>query len=84
MCCSGHPGRPDFEVAIDKALKAGVQEPKKELPLVAESIEELRAKPVKELKQILTERGVSLAGLSEKQDLVDAIDKQCRAITYYA
>ena len=59
-------------------------EPKKALPLIAESVEELKAMPVRALKQLLTERGISVAGLSEKSDLVQAVDEQCRAITYYA
>jgi hypothetical protein len=84
MCCSGHPGSPDFEIAVDKALKAGVVEPKRALPLVTESIEQLKGMSVRELKQLLVERGVSLAGLSEKQDLVNAIDKDCRTITHYS
>jgi SAP domain len=81
--CSGHPAKPDFTHAIDKALAAPAQPEKKALPLVTASLDELRAMPVKQLKQLLTERHLPIAGLSEKQDLVEAVDKQCRTVTYY-
>ena len=37
---------------------------------VDESIEELQSKSIKELKAMIQERGLSLVGLSEKQDLI--------------
>lgn len=84
LCCSGHPADPAFEQAIDKALAMSQAEPKQALPLVTESVDELRTMPVRALKHLLAERGISMAGLSEKQDLVQAVDQQCRTITYYA
>lgn len=38
---------------------------------------------VKELKAILDDRKLSYAGITEKSELVDVIDSQCRTITYY-
>ena len=43
------------------------------LPLVTATRNELAAMPVRQLKGLLTERGLSLAGLVEKGDLVDKI-----------
>jgi hypothetical protein len=54
------------------------------LPPVTASNAELNTMPIKALKQILQERKLSIVGLSEKQELVDRIDKQCRTVTYYA
>ena len=82
--CSGHPAQPAFEAAIDKELQAAPQPKREALPLVSASNDELRSMSVKELKKILTDRKVSIAGLAEKQDLVDAVDKHCRSVTYYA
>lgn len=39
---------------------------------------------VRELKQILDERGISYAGLSEKRELVDRIRDTCQNVTYFA
>ena len=83
VLCSGHPAQPDFEAAIDKELATAPQPKREALPLITTPTEELRSMPVKELKKILTDRKVSLAGLSEKSDLVDAIDQRCRSVTYY-
>jgi thioredoxin 1 len=53
--------------AIEK--KKQEQQKLRETPL-EETEEELMRKPVKELKQMIQERGWSLAGLAEKRDLV--------------
>ena len=39
---------------------------------------------VRELKQILDERKLSYAGLSEKRELVDRIRDTCQSVTYFA
>lgn len=39
---------------------------------------------VRELKQILEERGIGMAGLAEKGELVDRILERCSNVTYYA
>lgn len=83
VCCSGHPAEPSFEEAIDKALSSGVQESREALPTVTASKEELAAMGVKQLKTILDDRKLSYAGVTEKSELVDLVDSQCRSITYY-
>lgn len=60
------------------------QPERRELPRITASADELAAKPVRELKQILDERGVSYAGLSEKRELVDRIRDTCANVTYFA
>lgn len=75
---SGHPMDPDFTAAVDKAVsetapKAGPPT----LPAVTASREELQAMSIKDLKQILRERGVSIAGLAEKGDIVAKILEEC-------
>lgn len=81
--CSGHPAEPSFEQAIDQALSAGQEQAREALPQVTASKEELAAMGVKDLKAILDERKLSYAGITEKSELVDLIDSQCRSITYY-
>lgn len=39
---------------------------------------------VRELKQILDERKISYAGLSEKRELVDRIRDTCQSVTYFS
>ncbi len=60
------------------------EKPKRELPRITQSRDELRQMKVKELKEILTERGIRFADLHEKDELVDRIIEQCSAVTYYA
>lgn len=81
---SGHPRDPGFEAALNKAAAAAA--PKREpeaLPLITESKEELMSRSIKELKGMLSERGVSMAGLAEKADLVGKIMEACSTVTYY-
>lgn len=84
---SGHPMEPGFESALRTAaaeasdrVTAKAQEP---LPLVTDSLEELLGRPVKELKQILTDRGLSTADCVEKADLAKKIVEMCSKTTYY-
>ena len=44
--------------------------PKKDLPPITETHDQLMGRPVKELKSLLDERGISYAGLFEKGELV--------------
>ncbi len=39
--------------------------------------------PVRELKAILTERGIAFADLNEKTEIVDRILERCSNVTYY-
>ena len=39
--------------------------------------------PAQELKTLLTDRGISLAGLAEKSDLAHKIVEACSKVTYY-
>jgi hypothetical protein len=67
---------------VDEALAAKAEPAKQALPVITASVDELKAMPVKQLKQVLQERHISIAGLLEKHDLVDAIDKQCRTVAF--
>lgn len=53
------------------------------LPLITESYEELMAKSVKELKTILSERGISMVGAAEKSDLARLVVEKASTVTYY-
>lgn len=81
---SGHPREPGFENTLARAAAAASERRQKTaLPLISASQEELQGMSVKELKTILTDRGISLAGLAEKSDLVAKIIETCRSVTYY-
>ncbi|KAL4443316.1 hypothetical protein ABPG75_011053 [Micractinium tetrahymenae] len=56
----------------------------RQLPPITASREELMGRPVRELKQILEERGIGMAGLAEKGELADLILERCSRVTYYA
>lgn len=60
-----------------------VEEPKKELPRITATRDELRQLKVKDLKNILSERGIIFDDLNEKEELVDRIVQRCSAVTYY-
>mmetsp|Transcript_39319 Transcript_39319/g.101894 ORF Transcript_39319/g.101894 Transcript_39319/m.101894 type:complete len:304 (+) Transcript_39319:197-1108(+) len=78
---SGHPMDPKFDAAVEAAVRAS----RVALPAVTATREELLGRGVKELKAILTDRGLSLAGLAEKADIVDRILERCAGnVTYYA
>jgi len=53
------------------------------LPAIKASKEELMAMPVKELKKILTDRGLSITGLLEKGEFVSSILQNCVDKIYY-
>ena len=83
--CSGHPGQPVFIEKVDEALRTltAVKE-KKALPLITASVEELGKMSIKELKAILSERGINFDDLREKSELVERISESCRTVTFYA
>lgn len=83
---SGHPGEPAFEQTLQSAVvkaEAATQAAKVALPTISTSYEELMAFSAKELKTILTERGLSLVGCIEKSDLANKVVKECSNVTYY-
>ncbi|GLC73392.1 hypothetical protein PLESTF_001370400 [Pleodorina starrii] len=87
---SGHPMDPGFESALRTAAAAASDRGagtggggRQALPLVTSSQEELLAMPVKALKELLTERGLSTADCVEKADLVNKILATCTNVTYY-
>ena len=65
---SGHPGQPSFEQAVAKACEHSKE---------TRSREELAALPAKELKAILTGRGIGVSDLVEKSEFVDRILERC-------
>mmetsp|Transcript_21619 Transcript_21619/g.67982 ORF Transcript_21619/g.67982 Transcript_21619/m.67982 type:complete len:208 (-) Transcript_21619:27-650(-) len=80
---SGHPMQPDFEKAVNNVVSEAA--PKQEaLPLITATAEELAAMPVRELKAILSDRGISFIGLAEKQEFVERIRELCTSTTYYS
>ncbi|CAG8789949.1 32746_t:CDS:2, partial [Racocetra persica] len=65
----GHPMAQDFETELQNAVSQ--VEPMVEkvaLPPITESFDELIQKPVKELRNILNDRGISSVGCLEKQE----------------
>lgn len=82
---SGHPMDPKFDAAVEKAVaEAKPAKVKVALVPVSSTREELLGRSVRELKAILTERGLSLAGLAEKGDIVDRILELCTgSVTNY-
>ncbi|CAG8783105.1 17489_t:CDS:1, partial [Racocetra fulgida] len=65
----GHPMAEDFATELQNAVSQveSVVE-KVALPPITESFDELMQKPVKDLKTILNDRGISSAGCLEKQE----------------
>lgn len=57
--------------------------PKRALPPVTEGLEELMGRSVKELKALLTERGVKHADCLEKADLARRVVEACSRVTHY-
>ncbi|KAI3426908.1 hypothetical protein D9Q98_006852 [Chlorella vulgaris] len=91
----GHPMEPAFAAMLDtvcgEAAAAGGgggggagTAPQRELPPVTSTREELAAMPVRQLKQILGERGIGFADLNEKAELVQRILERCANVTYYS
>lgn len=89
----GHPMERALEDQIDQLVtklkqthkySSSSAEQQRPLPLIKESSEELMQRPVRELKQILTERGISFVGLAEKADLVRKIVDACSSTVYYS
>eukprot|EP01086_Lenisia_limosa_P003521 TRINITY_DN18083_c0_g1_i1.p1 TRINITY_DN18083_c0_g1~~TRINITY_DN18083_c0_g1_i1.p1 ORF type:complete len:204 (+),score=51.37 TRINITY_DN18083_c0_g1_i1:62-673(+) len=78
---SGHPMQPDFMQTLEQAVRDA--EPKEPLPLIMSTRDELKAMSIKELKTILKDRKVSMAGLVEKDDLVDKVVEACSTTIYY-
>ncbi|KAG2497184.1 hypothetical protein HYH03_004773 [Edaphochlamys debaryana] len=84
---SGHPMEPGFETALRTAAAAAsdraAPDSREPLPLITASLDELLGMPVKALKEMLTERGLSTADCVEKSDLAKKIVAQCSSVTYY-
>ena len=53
------------------------------LPPITQSYEELMSLGVKQLKEMLTERGISIAGAVEKSDLARLVIEKASKVTYY-
>ncbi|KAG0082083.1 hypothetical protein BGZ93_002529 [Podila epicladia] len=82
---SGHPMDPQFARQLEAAA-AKATSTKKEpvaLPLITQSYEELMQLRPKELRQILDERGIRSAGLSEKSEFAKLIVERCAKTQYY-
>ena len=79
---SSHPASPDFEAAVSRTCSTPVMK-EIALPLIIDTDEELMARPAKELKSILVERGISVVDCFEKQDFAAKITQTCRNVTYY-
>jgi len=79
----GHPFDPELESHIQEVLTKAKPKRQVPLPLILDDVEALMKRPVKELKEILHERGISTLGLAEKKELADKIVETCSTITYY-
>ncbi|KAI7835305.1 hypothetical protein COHA_010794 [Chlorella ohadii] len=96
----GHPMEPRFAQVLDQVCSqaaptaagaagggggaAAAPKQERQLPPVTASREELMGMPVRQLKQILEERGIGFGDLSEKGELVERILQRCTNVTYYA
>ncbi|KAG0339648.1 hypothetical protein BG004_006724 [Podila humilis] len=82
---SGHPMDPNFarqlETAASKATST--KKPPVALPLITQTYDELMQMRPKELRQILDERGIRSAGLSEKSEFAKLIVERCATTQYY-
>ncbi|EFN56660.1 hypothetical protein CHLNCDRAFT_144508 [Chlorella variabilis] len=91
----GHPMEPKFAQVLESVCRepaasggaaAAAPAPpqqQRELPPITSSRQELLALPVRQLKQVLEERGIGFADCNEKQELVDRIVERCSTVTYY-
>jgi len=76
---SGHPMEPGFEAALRqcaKELEKGKEDTSR-IDVKGKDREYISALSVKDLKQILTQHGLSYEGLPEKTDLIDKIMHSC-------
>eukprot|EP00195_Chlamydomonas_chlamydogama_P012350 CAMPEP_0202906278 /NCGR_PEP_ID=MMETSP1392-20130828/38079_1 /ASSEMBLY_ACC=CAM_ASM_000868 /TAXON_ID=225041 /ORGANISM="Chlamydomonas chlamydogama, Strain SAG 11-48b" /LENGTH=213 /DNA_ID=CAMNT_0049594703 /DNA_START=25 /DNA_END=666 /DNA_ORIENTATION=+ len=88
---SGHPADPSFSSALRDQAEAtgpasgsGAAAEKVALPLITESYEELMANhSAKELKAMLTERGIDTRDCLEKGDFARKVADTCSKVTYY-
>ncbi|KAL6748936.1 thioredoxin-like protein [Haematococcus lacustris] len=88
---SGHPMDPTFQTALQQAVATagsassgvGPKPGGEALPLISASFEELMGMSVKELKGLLAERGISMAGAAEKADLARLVQEQASKVQYY-
>jgi len=87
----GHPMDPKFDQTLEKlaasasarSADTGAPAEKTALPLITLSSEELNKLSVKELKTILEDRKIPIAGAVEKADLVQLVQSQASRTTYY-
>jgi flagellar motility protein MotE (MotC chaperone) len=81
---------PDFAAKLEAAAthclsqQQQQQQQQRALPPVTETYEELMTRSIKELKAMLTERGIPCADCLEKGDLAKRISERCSKVTYYA
>ncbi|KND01304.1 uncharacterized protein SPPG_03113 [Spizellomyces punctatus DAOM BR117] len=83
---AGHPADPEFEsklAALAQQATSRNMPKQRALPLVKESYEDLMGHSVKDLKNILQERGLRSDDCFEKADLARKIAEQCSRTTYY-
>ena len=75
---------PKLQGAAASASPAAPPEPpKRALPPVTDGFEELMTKSVRDLKALLTERGVAHADCLEKADLARRVVERCSRVTHY-
>lgn len=81
---SGHPMDPKFEPAFVQALQAAKAQkpPTQAFAPVQKTFEELMGMSVKELRTILTERGIGFADCIEKGDLAERVIERCSNVAY--
>jgi hypothetical protein len=84
VCSQAPPEAAAGAAASGNGDASAAPKPERQLPAITASREELMAQPVRQLKQILEERGIGFGDLSEKGELVDRILQRCTHVTYYA
>lgn len=76
---------PSFERALSSAAaRATDRQTQRALPPITESYDELMVRSVKDLRTLLSDRGISYGDCIEKGDLARRIVERCSGTIYYA
>ncbi|KAF5839611.1 thioredoxin-like protein [Dunaliella salina] len=79
---SSHPAKPEFEQKLKEAVEKA-QKPQVAIPPVSQSVDELKALPIKELKAMFEERGLQFPTGVEKGELASTLKEKAGNVTYY-
>mmetsp|Transcript_8009 Transcript_8009/g.21335 ORF Transcript_8009/g.21335 Transcript_8009/m.21335 type:complete len:206 (-) Transcript_8009:486-1103(-) len=79
---SGHPAKPKFEQKLKEAVEKA-QKPQVAIPPVSQSVDELKAMPIKELRVMFEERGLRFPTGVEKGELASTLKEKAGNVTFY-